>query len=180
MATEDWSVYRRVSIIAINWIFFQNGFTKIYKLGLEMKRNYQGYIESENFGLFRMFRYKKFVYKNIFWILNWNPESWKGNSNPEKWIRNWRASGQCWTCFPDLALKALMDYGVSWGQSEPGGQSRSPDHWTVFVLDHYSGDLEWSDNHFLLSHGVKEKHNWWHFTIHVLACNPSTKNVDSF
>ena len=34
-----------------------------------MKENYQGYIESENFGLFQTFRYKKFAYKSIFWIL---------------------------------------------------------------------------------------------------------------
>ena len=41
MATEDWSAYRLMSIIAINWIFLQNGLTKIYKLGLEMKSIYR-------------------------------------------------------------------------------------------------------------------------------------------
>ena len=110
IAIEDWSVYQRVSIMAMNWIFLQNGFnqnletrawheenlprihwitnfaqsrtfaafkiaiedwsvhktrvnnryklnfflqnglTKVYNLGLKMKKNYQGYIESENFG----------------------------------------------------------------------------------------------------------------------------------
>ena len=55
VATEDWSVYRNESITAITWIFPQKGLTKIYKLGLEMKKNYQGYIESENFGQSRSF-----------------------------------------------------------------------------------------------------------------------------
>ena len=55
IAIEDWLVHRRMSIIAINWIFLQNGLTKVYKLGLEMKRNYQRYIEFENFAQCRSF-----------------------------------------------------------------------------------------------------------------------------
>ena len=64
MATDDWSVYRRVPIIAINWIFFQNSSTKTYKLKLEMKKNYQGYIESENSGQSRSFVASKMTTKD--------------------------------------------------------------------------------------------------------------------
>ena len=39
-------VYNRYKLI----FFLRNGSIKIYKLGLEMKKNYQGYIESGNFG----------------------------------------------------------------------------------------------------------------------------------
>ena len=38
--------------------------TKIYKLGLEMKNNYQGYIESENFGQSRIFVAFKIAIEN--------------------------------------------------------------------------------------------------------------------
>ena len=36
-------------------IFLQNGLPRIYKLGLEMKKNHEGYIESENVGQSRSF-----------------------------------------------------------------------------------------------------------------------------
>ena len=55
MATEDWSVYRRFSIIAINWTFSSKRLNQNWQTRAWNEGNYQGYIESENFGQSRSF-----------------------------------------------------------------------------------------------------------------------------
>ena len=52
MAIEDLPGVYQISLLTV--YFLQNGLTKIYKLGLEMKKICQGYIESENFGQSRI------------------------------------------------------------------------------------------------------------------------------
>ena len=94
ITTADWSVYRRVLIIAIYWIFLQNGLTKIYKQGLEMKKNYQGYIESENFGQSGNFVALKMATKdwsvyrtrvNYRYKLNFSPKRLNQNLQTRAW-----------------------------------------------------------------------------------------------
>ena len=93
IAIENWSVYpaRVNNRYKLNF-FLQNSLTKIYKLGLEMKKSYQGYIET--FGQYRTFVAFKIAIEdwsvyparvNNSYKLNFSPKQLNQNLQTRAW-----------------------------------------------------------------------------------------------